>query len=265
MSEEIKTEPSGSSPTEWAGEEMHIHKPKAPHGLREFAAEIGVIVVGILIALGLEQGLETLHQRHAAEEAREGIRAELALDIGQMVVRSRSDDCVKARLSDIEGLIDNWSATNPIRMPLWLGRPTTWEISFSRYQAASSNGRTAYFPAEEQAVYSAVYAHIRTFLEAQERERPAWARLQMLEASPRYNPALQSELLLALQEAKYDRARAASAIRQTLRDARRLNIEPNTAGPLRVMGTAPACIPIHTERAAALDLFYGKGDRSADP
>jgi hypothetical protein len=33
---------------------MHIHKPKPLHGVREFLSEIGVIVVGVLIALGLD-------------------------------------------------------------------------------------------------------------------------------------------------------------------------------------------------------------------
>ena len=34
---------------------MDIHKPHAAKNWREFAVEIGTIVVGILIALGLEQ------------------------------------------------------------------------------------------------------------------------------------------------------------------------------------------------------------------
>jgi hypothetical protein len=42
---------------------MHIHKPKAVHSLREFLSEIGVIVVGIAIALGGEQVIEWLHWR----------------------------------------------------------------------------------------------------------------------------------------------------------------------------------------------------------
>jgi hypothetical protein len=50
---------------------MHIHKPKALHGWREFLGEIGVIVCGVLIAIALEQIVETLH-RHA--QAREMIR-----------------------------------------------------------------------------------------------------------------------------------------------------------------------------------------------
>ena len=50
---------------------MHIHKPKALHGWREFLGEIGVIVCGVLIAIALDQTVETLH-RHA--QAREMIR-----------------------------------------------------------------------------------------------------------------------------------------------------------------------------------------------
>ena len=31
---------------------MHFHLPKPLHGWREFAGEVGVIVLGVLIALG---------------------------------------------------------------------------------------------------------------------------------------------------------------------------------------------------------------------
>ncbi len=50
---------------------MHIHKPKALHGWREFLGEIGVIVCGVLIAIALDQTVEALHHR---SEAREMIR-----------------------------------------------------------------------------------------------------------------------------------------------------------------------------------------------
>ncbi len=44
---------------------MEIHKPKAVHRWREFLIEIGTITFGILIALGLEQGIEALHWHEA--------------------------------------------------------------------------------------------------------------------------------------------------------------------------------------------------------
>jgi hypothetical protein len=244
---------------------MDVHKPKPWHGLREFLKEYATIVVGVLTALGAEQAVESLHHHIAAGEAREAIRSEIKGDLSQMALRMSWDDCTKARLGETEALIKDWSETKPIPPPIWIGRPTTWELKFSRYQSTISDGRAALLGPEEQAAYSTFYAHARTFLDAQERERPAWARLQVLESAPKFNALLQSELLLSLQEAKYDRARASSAVRQALRDVRGLKIEPDLKGPLRVMGTAPACIPLHTDRATALDLFYGKGDRSAEP
>jgi hypothetical protein len=34
---------------------MHVHLPKPQHGWRAFAGEVGIIVIGVLIALGVEQ------------------------------------------------------------------------------------------------------------------------------------------------------------------------------------------------------------------
>jgi hypothetical protein len=55
---------------------MHIHKPKAPHGLGEFVREIGVIVCGVLIAIALEQAVEALHRRAQAREMLEKLHEE---------------------------------------------------------------------------------------------------------------------------------------------------------------------------------------------
>lgn len=37
---------------------MHFHLPKPLHGWREFAGEVGIIVIGVLIALSAEQFAE---------------------------------------------------------------------------------------------------------------------------------------------------------------------------------------------------------------
>ncbi len=44
---------------------MHFHLPKPLHGWREFAGEVGIIVLGVLIALGAEQVIEDVrwHQK----------------------------------------------------------------------------------------------------------------------------------------------------------------------------------------------------------
>ncbi len=45
---------------------MHFHLPKPLHGCREFTGHVGIIVIGVLIALGAEQVVEdepSLHGR----------------------------------------------------------------------------------------------------------------------------------------------------------------------------------------------------------
>jgi hypothetical protein len=60
--------------SEEAGEAMHIHRPKPLHGWRDILLEIGVIVVGIVIAVGLEQSTEFLHHRHQLEQLEAAIQ-----------------------------------------------------------------------------------------------------------------------------------------------------------------------------------------------
>jgi hypothetical protein len=55
---------------------MHFEVPKAKK-FKEFSGEYVMIVISILTALALEQGLETLHHRHLAHEAASKMNAEL--------------------------------------------------------------------------------------------------------------------------------------------------------------------------------------------
>jgi hypothetical protein len=55
---------------------MHIHLPKPLHGWREFVGEVGIIVIGVLIALGAEQTIEALHHRSQVHDAIDELHAE---------------------------------------------------------------------------------------------------------------------------------------------------------------------------------------------
>src|SRR5256886_17601516 len=57
---------------------MHVNIPRPLHGWRAFVGEVGIIVVGVLIALGAEQMVETLHWKRQAQDARESLRNEIA-------------------------------------------------------------------------------------------------------------------------------------------------------------------------------------------
>ena len=68
---------------------MEIHSPKHRiNTLPDFLKEVGIIVLGVLIALAaeqaVEQAVEQVHEHTISSEARETIRAEASLDLGFM-------------------------------------------------------------------------------------------------------------------------------------------------------------------------------------
>jgi len=69
---------------------LEVHPPHASvHTWKDFLIHIATIVVGLLIAVGLEQSVVYLHKRHQLAEAREGLRAELLDTRRQMAFRYR--------------------------------------------------------------------------------------------------------------------------------------------------------------------------------
>jgi hypothetical protein len=58
---------------------MHFHLPKPLHGWRAFAGEVGIIVVGVLIALAAEQMVGWIHERDDMREIRNSLLARWSL------------------------------------------------------------------------------------------------------------------------------------------------------------------------------------------
>lgn len=80
---------------------MHIHPPKPLHGWKEFLNEIFVIVVGILIALGLEQVVEWAHWKHKVAEGEELLASEALRSIGNSAEYYAVTPCIDAQVEAI--------------------------------------------------------------------------------------------------------------------------------------------------------------------
>ena len=98
---------------------MDIHKPKAAHSWREFLTEIGTIVCGILIALGLEQAVEAAHWAEKVHEARETIHHELLQATVFAEERLNREACRDAHLAQLADAV----VASPSR---WRPRPLVW-------------------------------------------------------------------------------------------------------------------------------------------
>lgn len=97
---------------------MDIHKPKPVHNLREFLGEIGVIFIGVLVALGAEQAVEALHWHEKIGRAESALRIELSQDDGpQAYGRLLIGRCLDAQISRIH---DQAATAPPDRMRAWI-------------------------------------------------------------------------------------------------------------------------------------------------
>jgi hypothetical protein len=95
---------------------MHIHKPKPLHGVREFLSEISVIVVGVLIALGLEQTVESLHWTHKVRQAEVRLRADLEFDITFAAQFAVLEPCAEAYLDRMQTDLIKHDAAEIVRL-----------------------------------------------------------------------------------------------------------------------------------------------------
>ena len=253
MSDETTTAPSDLGPTEpgptapgpsdQGGGDMHIHKPKAPHGFREFAAEIGVIVVGILIALSLEQGVDALHERGLAREAKAAIDAEVQDNVDRIAYRQGQQPCIDRRLKEITGLLADWADGKAPPACLSIGDPGDPPLVQERWQANLNSGRFSREPAKEQAEQAAFYTQMAILQDMASREHYAWSELRTLELGPGVlRPDVRPNLVEALQSARTDASDISQLGQDVLRAARRTGHTPK---PFRVTAIAgDSCRPL---------------------
>jgi hypothetical protein len=136
---------------------MHFRLPKPLHGWREFAGEVGIIVLGVLIALGAEQVIQSIHQRQDVVQLRDALDAELADDRARWEDMRTQDRCSMLRLDAVE----RWLATAPpdARLPQAY-RLFLWNMHSSAWDLAKTSPAAAHIPLKERLTYASLYGAI---------------------------------------------------------------------------------------------------------
>lgn len=227
---------------------MHFHLPKPLHGWRAFLGEVGIIVLGVLIALGAEQLVEQVHQRQEAAQARDIIRGELAFNLGRLQSRLQIRSCVDARISEIEHLLDGGFAQRKPHDPIWIGRPQYWTLQTSRWEAESQAGHVALIDRRELAEYGFMYALMRDTENEMMLEQTDWAKLRMLERLRSLDETTLADLNSAVQDARYRAWRVALISREIRAGANELKL---AATPNASPASRSVCYSMNTTRDEA--------------
>jgi hypothetical protein len=173
---------SRSRPDAWRFSILEVHPPHHPaRSWEDFFIHIATIVVGLLIAVGLEQTVEGIHHRNERAELTEQMRAEaehnvpvIQEDIDRLVAEYRYVDALRAALvgGEVTAQGVNVHGVPPPGVMTQITTPSrgTWQA----YQAA---GVTALLPTDQAKLYARVDFNVG---EEQNAEDPMFTKLSEL-------------------------------------------------------------------------------------
>lgn len=247
---------------------MRVHLPKPLHGWRAFAGEVGIIVLGVLIALGVGQIASNLNDRASEREAREAVYAEIKQNLSYMKARMASQGCVERRLDEVGKLLAK-SGDGPLSpQPKWIGQPAIWWNLDGRWQAATASGRASLFSSSEQNRLAGVYVATKQFVDAENREQVAWAQLRGLETwTGALGPAGRIHFLSALQAARLELWETSVIAAIAFRRAKVMGLGDFRPKAMIEGFEIPhaVCLPIDTAREKALQILGGNSSIGGQP
>jgi hypothetical protein len=147
---------------------MHFRLPKPLHGWREFTGEVGIIVIGVLIALAAEQVVEDAQWRAKVGAAQESIDFELndQLDYSEEAVRFGA--CTGPFVDALEAAILRHDSTtiaklHDTRPPF---EPHPWRST--AWQSAMSTGVAGHLSQDQLDEYAFMFSSLNDFSRSQD-------------------------------------------------------------------------------------------------
>ena len=160
---------------------MHLHLPKPLHGWRAFAGEVGVIVLGVLIALGAQQVAEWLHWRSEVADARRALDREVKYNLGAVAKRQQEGACIDRRLVEIRSLLARTGSRESSLARNPLGQPQLWRPRTNVWQTAMSSQVAGHMPLAVRLSYAELYDGFQWYAQKAADETDAWSVLAELD------------------------------------------------------------------------------------
>jgi hypothetical protein len=159
---------------------MHFHLPKPLHGWREFTGEVGIIVIGVLIALGAEQVVETVHWRNEVATERESLLQEASDNVGVVALRQAQEPCVDRRLREIRSVLGRHQQGERLGIHGDIGRPTSPGASRGTWQIALAGQALSHMSYKEKLALSDSFNDFDLWERVTLEEKAIWLRLAPL-------------------------------------------------------------------------------------
>lgn len=119
---------------------MQFHLPKPLRGWREFVGEVGIIVVGVLIALGAEQLVDNWHWRNTVKAQKAAFDEDVSGMWESMSARMVVQGCLDKRLNELKVVFQRYDRGLPLGIIAPIGRPARWNATQDALRMASADG-----------------------------------------------------------------------------------------------------------------------------
>lgn len=131
---------------------MDVHIPQGGvHSWRDFMVHLAIVVVGVVIAIGLEQSVEAIHHRYERRQLESDIRADLEAGLRRIDYDRRIYAQQREALIELRAAVDARAAGQPATTPDVSARRAVAGVmpSFAAWDAAKESGTLALLPAAE--------------------------------------------------------------------------------------------------------------------
>lgn len=193
---------------------MKVKLPSPRDGWRAFAGEVGVIVLGVLIALAAQEAVEGLRWREEVRRTEDALTIEIATSVVHAAERQFVNRCLVGRLTHLVDKVNSnrgpWSGDPMPLEQAMLGvtavpaafrapyRTPNRPWSDDLWQAAQNGGVFNHIPRERVAAFAKVYARMEGLRKVNEVEHQVFPQLLHLSFDTELDASARHQALAVL-------------------------------------------------------------------
>lgn len=98
------------------GSLFRLLKLKPPNGWNAVAWELGIVTLGVLIALGAQEFVQSLHWDREVKETRQALDAELSRNLAAFDFRMDANECLVARSAELQKWAESFRTGKPLKL-----------------------------------------------------------------------------------------------------------------------------------------------------
>ncbi len=220
---------------------MRLGLPKSRRGQRKFLAEVGVVVFGVLIALGAEQVVKQINTNNEVAEARAALRGEIGSATADIRARLALGECVTRRIDALESRLQQYRKGNAFIPIAVIGRPMSTPPITQAWETLKASPAAMQLPTKERLAYGSLYASFAIIRDVQSSERESWLQLHDFEGASDLDPTSAMRLRGLITRARITNDAMDRIGRSVLERAVRMGVPIGTRPPVE---SASLCGPL---------------------